>query len=138
MASLLLPPAKEIQQPLIEAIPDSIIAITKAAGYGPDMTANVTPKLVKAQAAITALQAILSPLGANSPPVGTSVVGVNNCTAATALLNLINVTIPLATTQSVLIAGAPSPAFPIAGALVTKQIEEALKYVTDFMVEPQK
>ena len=135
MASLLLPPAEEIQQPLIEAIPDSIIAITKAAGYGPDMTANVTPKLVKAQAAITALQAILTPLGANQPP---SIIGVNNCIAATALLNLINASIPLATTQSVLIAGAPSPTFPIVAGLVTKQIEEALKYVTDSMVDPQK
>ena len=135
MASLLLPPAEEIQQPLIEAIPDSIIAITKAAGYGPDMTANVTPKLVKAQAAITALQAILTPLGANQPP---SIIGVNNCIAATALLNLINASIPLATTQSVAVAGAPSPTFPIAAGLVTKQIEEALKYVTDSMVDPQK
>ena len=135
MASLLLPPTEEIQKAIRDAIQPSIVAITKAAGYGPDMTANVTPKQVKAQAAIIALQAILSPLGANQPP---SVIGINNCTAATTMINLINTSIPLATTQSVLIAGAPSPAFPVAGALVTKQIEEALKYVTDFMVDPQK
>ena len=138
MASVLLPPTEEIQQPLIDAIPAHIKAIAKAAGYGTEIAANVTPKLVKAQAAITALQAILTPLGplgAQQPP---SVIGVNNCIAATALLNLINASIPLATTQSVLIAGAPSPTFPIVAGLVTKQIEKALKYVTDFMIDPQK
>ena len=139
MASVLLPPTEEIQQPLIDAIPAHIKAIAKAAGYGTEIAANVTPKLVKAQAAITALQAILTPLGplgAQQPP---SVIGVNNCVAATALLTLINTSIPLATTQSVILAGAPNPlTFLPAGALVTKQIEKALKYVTDFMIDPQK
>ena len=136
MASVLLPPTEEIQQPLIDAIPAHIKAIAKAAGDGTEIAANVTPKLVKAQAAITALQAILYPLGAIQPP---SVIGVNNCVAATALLTLINTSIPLATTQSVILAGAPNPlTFLPAGALVTKQIEKALKYVTDFMIDPQK
>ena len=134
MASLLLPPAKEAADALKDSIQPSIEAGLAMAGYGTKI-AIVTTNIAKATATIIGLQAVLSPLGATQPPF---VIGVNNCVAAITQFNLITASIPLATAQSVALAGAPSPSFIPSAALVTKQIEEALEYVTDFLVKPQE
>ena len=134
MASLLLPPAKEAEDALKESIQPSIEAIAAMAGYGTKI-AIVTTNIAKATATIIGLQAVLSPLGAIQPPF---VIGVNNCVAAITHFNLINTLITSATAQSIAFAGAPSPTFLPAGALVTERIEEALVYVTDFLVKPQE
>mgnify|MGYP003116153509 CR=1 FL=1 len=138
MASLLLPPCEKIQKALDDSIQPSIEAITLLSTYGTDpnkgIAVTVTANITKAITETTALQAILTPLGAKQPPF---IIGVNNCVVTMTHLNLINTLIASATAQSVAAAGAPSPTFVVAGGLVTKAIEDALEYVTKKMVRPQ-
>ena len=139
MASLLLPPCERIQKALDDSIQPSIEAITLASTYGTDpnkgITVAVIPNITKAITETTALQAVLTPLGAKQPPF---VIGVNNCVVTLTNLNLINTLITSATAQSVAAAGAPSPTFLVAAGAVTQAIKDALEYVTKKMVEPQK
>ena len=129
MASLLLPPCERIQKALDDSIQPSIEAITLASTYGTDPNKGITITET------TALQTVLTPLGAKQPPF---IIGVNNCVVTLTNLNLINTLITSATAQSVAAAGAPSPTFLVAAGAVTQAIKDALEYVTKKMVEPQK
>ena len=134
MASILLPPAIAAKGFVDTAIATNASATLAASGYGGAITPAVTA-LASATTSITAIQTVLTPIGATTPPAK---IGVNITGAILAQIVTVNATIVATTTQSVASAGAPSPTFPTSANLVTEQLEAISESIQTGLIEPQK
>jgi hypothetical protein len=134
MPSLLLPPAIAAEKAMKLSVELSRTAEAAAAGYGAAI-APVIANIVAANGFITAIQTPLSLSGAVAPP---SLIGVNITAAVFTQLTAISAGITATIPQSVAVAGAPSPSFPISAALVTTQIDAVATFIKKFLVDPQK
>jgi len=134
MASVLLPPAVAAKGFVDSAIPINVTATAALSGYGGAIAAAVTA-LASATASITAIQTVLTPIGATTPPAK---IGVNITGAILAQIVTVNATIVATTTQSVAAAGAPSPTFPASAALVGTQLSTISAAIQTGLITPQQ
>tara|TARA_B110001454_G_C12576239_1_gene374102 strand:- start:347 stop:751 length:405 start_codon:yes stop_codon:yes gene_type:complete len=134
MPSILLPVAKIAEKSVKASVSVANTSIGLAAGYLGGM-APVIANLTLATTNITIIQTTLTPSGAISPP---SRIGLNTCAAALSQIVTVNASIVAAGVQSVALAGAPSPTFPVAGQLVVTQLEVLGKFISTFLVKSQQ
>ena len=134
MASILLAPAIAAEEFVNTAIATNTSATLAASGYGGAIVPAVTA-LASATTSITAIQTVLIPIGATTPP---SRIGINITGSILAQIVTVNATIVATTTQSVASAGAPSPTFPTSANLVTEQLEAISESIQTGLIEPQK
>ena len=134
MASILLPPAIAAKGFVDTAIVTNTSATLAASGYGGAITPAVAA-LASATTSITAIQTVLIPIGATTPPAK---IGVNITGAILAQIVTVNATIVATTTQSVASAGLPSPTFPASAALVDTQLKAILSAIQTQLITPQQ
>ena len=134
MASILLAPAEAAKGFVDSAIKVSKTARSAGSGYGLSI-ASAVAALTSASVSVTAIQTVLIPLGATTPPAK---IGVNITGAILAKIVAVNLTIVATTTQSVAVSGAPSPTFPASAKSVTKQLEDISDSIQKGLVEPQQ
>ena len=134
MASILLAPAEAAKRFVDSAIKVSRTSESAGSGYGVSIASAVVA-LTSASASVTAIQTVLIPLGATTPPAK---IGVNITGAILAEILAVNATIVATTTQSVASAGAPSLTFPSSAKSVTKQLEDISDSIQKGLVEAQQ
>ena len=134
MPSILLPPAIAAEKAMKLSVELSRTAEAALAGYAAAI-APVVANIVAANGFITAIQTPLSAVGAIAPP---ALIGVNVTAAVFTQLTVISAGITATIPQSIAVAGAPSPSFPISAALVTTQIDAVATFIKKFLVDPQK
>ena len=134
MASILLAPAEAAKRFVDSAIKVSRTSESAGSGYGIAIT-SVGTALTSASASVTAIQTVLIPLGATTPPAK---IGVNITGAILAKIIAVPVAILATTTQSTIVSGGPSLTFPSLAKGVTKQLEDISDSIQKGLVEPQQ
>ena len=134
MASILLAPAEAAKGFVDSAIKTSRTAESAGSGYGVSIASAVVA-LTSASASVTAIQTVLIPLGATTPPAK---IGVNITGAILAKIIAVPAAILATTTQSTIVSGGPSLTFPSLAKGVTEQLEDISDSIQKGLVEPQQ
>ena len=134
MSSILLAPAIAAKEFVDSAITINTNATVAGSGYGVSIAPAVTA-LASATTSVTAIQTVLIPIGAKTPPAK---IGVN--ITGSILLQIVNVnaTIVATTAESVASTGAPSFAFPASAALVGTQLSSIADAIQKGLINPQR
>jgi len=136
MASVLLPNATAAAAALNTALPIAVAATGAGSGYGGAIAPVLSVNLPAVTTNITAILTAITPAGPMGPP---SLLTIPDCNKAlTDVTTLATVTIPAATTSSVVLLGLPDPAtFPVNALKVQTDIAKLITFVTKNFVTPQ-